>query len=159
MARIPTYKAPEITNSGVVKVDGYFEVPLDGVVKVKVDPTTVRTPTIAEITATGSAQEDYNAKFLISNAVRYEADGFKIKDVTVTSDFSEGTNALKYKLENVFMPKISKAGVTSGIASVYSESYTWDAIPVTNSAGNIDIWMVKIAYEDLTKGNWDEDFG
>ncbi len=159
MARIPTYKAPEITNSGVVKVDGYFEVPLDGVVKVKVDPTTVRTPTIAEITASGSAQEDYNAKFLISNAVRYEADGFKIKDVTVTSDFSEGTNALKYKLENVFMPKISKAGVTSGIASVYSESYTWDAIPVTNSAGNIDIWMVKIAYEDLTKGDWDEDFG
>ncbi len=159
LSSVQTYKAPEIINSGVIKVDGYFEVPQDGVVKVKVDPTTVRIPTLAEITANDHASEDYNAKFLVSSSVKFEADGFNIKDVTVTSDFSQGTNALTYKLENVFMPNTSKAGVTSGIAGILSESYTWDAIPVTNAAGNVDIWMKKIAYEDLMSGLWYEDFG
>jgi hypothetical protein len=159
LASVPIYEPPQIINSGIIKVEGNFEVPYDGVVKVKVDPDSVRELTHSEKISSGYELQDLENVILISNAVKYEADSFNIKDVTVTSDFTEGTNALTYKLENVFMPRTSKAGVTSGIASVYSESYTWDAIPVTNADGNVDIWMKKIAYKDLMEGEWYEDFG
>ena len=159
LASIPVYEAPQIVNSGIIKVEGHFEVPYDGVVKVKVDPNSIRELTYAEKVLSGYDLQDLENVILISNAVKYEADSFNVKDVTVTSDFTEGTNALTYKLENVFMPRTSNAGVTSGIASVYSESYTWDAIPVTNADGNIDIWMKKIAYKDLMDGEWYEEFG
>ena len=159
LASVPIYEAPQIINSGIIKVEGNFEVPYDGVVKVKVDPDSIRELTHAEKVSSGYDLLDLENVILISNAVKYQADSFNVKDVTVTSDFTEGTNALTYKLENVFMPGTSSAGVTSGIASVYSESYTWDAIPVTNADGNVDIWMKKIAYKDLMEGEWYEEFG
>ena len=159
LASVPIYEPPQIINSGIIKVEGNFEVPYDGVVKVKVDPDSVRELTHAEKVSSGYDLLELENVIMISNAVKYEADSFNVKDVTVTPDFTEGTNALTYKLENVFMPRVSNAGVTSGIASVYSESYTWDAIPVTNADGNVDIWMKKIAYKDLMEGEWYEDFG
>ena len=155
IASLPTYQTPSIVNSGIIKVGAKFEVPLDGVVKVKVDPSTVRTPTTAEV----SALSDLSAKFLVSNSVKFIAPEFNIRDVTITPDFTQGTSAKTYKLEDVFMPSLPGGGINSGIASVISQSYTWDATPITNSAGNVDIWMQKIEYGDLIKGYWYEDFG
>ena len=155
IASLPTYQTPSIVNSGIIKVGAKFEVPLDGVVKVKVDPSTVRTPTTAEV----SALSDLSAKFLVSNSVKFIAPEFNIRDVTITPDFTQGTSAKTYKLEDVFMPSLPGGGINSGIASVISQSYTWDATPITNSAGNVDIWMQKIEYGDLMKGYWYEDFG
>ena len=156
---IPTYTAPSIVNSGIIKVGLKFEVPFAGAVKVKVDPSTLKTPTAAEIAAGNYATEDINGKFLVSDSVKFIAPEFNVKDVTVTSDFTKGTNAKTYKLEDVFMPSLLSGGINSGIAAIISQSYTWDATPVTNSAGNVDIWMQKIEYQDLMKGNWYDEFG
>jgi hypothetical protein len=154
IANVPTYKPPTIINAGVIKVGAKFEVPYDGVVQVKVDPDTVRTPTAAEM-----ATSDLAAKFLVSNAVKFVAPEFNINDVTITSDFTQGTSAKTYKLEDVFIPSEPGGGINSGIATILSQSYTWDATPVTNSKGNVDIWMQKIEYADLLEDNWNEDFG
>ncbi len=155
IANVPTYQIPSIVNSGIIKVGSKFEVPLDGVVKIKVDPDTVRTPTADEVAKT----TDLAAKFLVSNAVKFIAPEFSINDVTVTPDFTQGTSAKTYKLEDVFIPDLPGGGINNGIASIISQSYTWDATPITNSDGNVDIWMQKIEYQDLMKGYWYEDFG
>ncbi|MCP1225894.1 autotransporter domain-containing protein [Sebaldella sp. S0638] len=154
IANVPTYKPPTIVNAGVIQVGEKFEVPYDGVVQVKVDPDTVRTPTSSEVSTS-----DLAAKFLVSNAVKFIAPEFNINDVTVTSDFTQGTSSKTYKLADVFIPSTPEGGINSGIATILSQSYTWDATPVTNSNGNIDIWMQKIEYGDLLAGYWNEDFG
>ena len=145
-----TYSLPRIVNAGVIKVDGKFEVPYGGVVAVKVEPSTFRIPTQEEITSKNYASEDINSKFLVSDAVKYIADGFNIKDITISKDFTQGTNSTVYKLENLFNLK-------EGIGTVISESITWQAIPDTTESG-LDVWMSKIDYTDYTSGTWLEDF-
>ncbi len=145
-----TYSLPQIVNAGVIKVDGKFEVPYAGVVAVKADPSTFRMPTQEEIANGNYASEDINSKFLISDAVKYVAAGFDIKDITISKDFTQGTNSTVYKLENLFNLK-------EGIGTVISESITWEAIPDTTGSG-LDVWMSKIDYTDYTSGTWLEDF-
>ena len=154
IANVPTYKPPTIVNAGIIQVGEKFEVPYDGVVQVKVDPDTLRTPTSSEVSTS-----DLAAKFLVSSSVKFIAPEFNVNDVTVTSDFTQGTSSKNYKLADVFIPSTPGGGINSGIATILSQSYTWDATPVTNSNGNIDIWMQKIEYADLLDGYWNEDFG
>ncbi|ACZ09270.1 Uncharacterised protein [Sebaldella termitidis] len=154
IANVPTYKPPTIVNAGIIQVGEKFEVPYDGVVQVKVDPDTLRTPTSSEVSTS-----DLAAKFLVSSSVKFIAPEFNVNDVTVTSDFTQGTSSKNYKLADVFIPSTPGGGINSGIATILSQSYTWDATPVTNSNGNVDIWMQKIEYADLLDGYWNEDFG
>ncbi len=151
------YLLPSITNAGVINVEGKFEA--DGIkINIKVDPASVRIPTVSEISALGYTAEDINAKFLISDTVQFTADSFSVNEpVTVMADFSQGTNSTVYKLENVFNPRIS-GGINSGTLSVLSESLTWNAIPDINSLGNVDIWMQKIDYTEFSNGKWYYDF-
>ena len=151
------YILPSITNAGVINVEEKFEA--DGIkINIKVDPSSVRTPTVSEISAFGYTAEDVNAKFLISDAVQFKADSFSVSEpVTVMSDFSQGTNSTVYKLENVFNPRTS-GGINSGMLSVLSESLTWNAIPNINSQGNVDIWMQKLDYTEFSAGKWYYDF-
>jgi hypothetical protein len=153
-----TYTTPTIINSGVIKVSEKFET--DGVnVVIKVDPTTVRKPTTAEVTTEGYDISDSGADYLISNAVRIEAPSFNITSpLQITGNFAEGTNVKKYKLEDMIIPG-SGNGVKEGLVPVISKSLTWTATPVYNGAGNVDIWMEKIDYTKFTDGLWYQDFG
>ena len=151
------YVLPSIINAGVINVEEKFEA--DGIkINIKVDPFSVRKPTVSEISAFGYTAEDINAKFLISDAVQFTADSFNVSEpVTVMTDFSQGTNSTVYKLENVFNPRTS-GGINSGMLSVLSESLTWNAIPNINSQGNVDIWMQKLDYTEFSAGKWYYDF-
>ena len=152
------YPTPSIINSGVIKVSEKFET--DGInVIIKVDPSTVQAPTTSEITSTGYDPIAAGADYLISNSVHIEAPAFNITSpLQISGNFAEGTNVGKYKLEDVIISG-SGFGINSGIVPVVSKSLTWRATPVVNSAGNIDIWMEKIPYDDFTSGLWYADFG
>ncbi|MCP1226222.1 autotransporter domain-containing protein [Sebaldella sp. S0638] len=141
---------PSIINAGVIKVDGKFE--LNGVnLTIQVDPDTIRKPEMNEIIMDQYMSEDIKAQFLASNSVHFTADSFDFSSpAMIDTLFTQGTNALAYKFENVFMAKDidSVKSIT-----VDSHSVTFKAIPSINENGNADIWMEKIPYQDFTKGS------
>ena len=153
-----SYQTPTIINSGVIKVSEKFET--NGIdVVIKVDPKTVKAPTASEISGVGYDPIAAGASYLISNSVHIEAPAFNITaPLKVTGNFAEGTNVKKYKLEDVIKPG-SGYGINLGKVPVVSKSLTWRATPVLNAAGNVDIWMEKIPYDDFTNGLWYADFG
>ena len=152
------YKLPSIVNAGIINVNEKFIV--NGIeIKVKVEPSTMRVPTASEIALGGYAKEDINGEFLVSNAVQFNAPSFELSEpVKITSDFSQGTNATVYKLENIFNPNTPWGGPNNGTIAVVSDSLVWDAIPTINDSGNIDIWMEKQDYSNFTNGHWYNDF-
>ena len=136
----PSYEKPSIVNAGIIKVNERFEVPEDAVVQVKVNPDSL---TDASLATSDYHPEDVNGKYLISNSVQFVAKDFVLRNVQVTSDFSQGTNFKTYKLEDVFVPLTPGGGINYGKAAIKSRGILWEAIPVTNSNGNLDIWMTK----------------
>ena len=119
---------PTLINSGVINIELGSNFNYDGVkVIVKVDPST-NTPT------TNS-----------SNQVGF---GGTIPDkFEITPDFSQGTSADRYILENIFMGQ-------SGRGEYISQSLTWDA-----TAQGSNMVMTRKSYTDFTDGLWYEDFG
>ena len=153
-----TYQLPSIINAGIINVAEKFEV--SGVnVSVKVDPSTMRTPTASEITSGGYDSSDIQGKFLVSNAVQFNAPSISIDGpVNIMNTFSQGTNATVYKLENIFNPTTPWGGPNGSKISVISDSLTWDAIPSVNNVGGVDVWMQKLNYTDFAKDHWYNEF-
>ncbi|MCP1222978.1 autotransporter domain-containing protein [Sebaldella sp. S0638] len=154
------YDIPEIQNAGIIKVAEKFEVPADFQISIKPAASSFREPTASEIFSDNYALEDIDGRYLISNAVSFVAPYFAATEpVVVLPDFSQHTNALAYKLEDVFVPTTPDGGPNSGKVRVKSKSITWDVIPNENADGNIDLWMVKIPYNVYTYGLWYDGFG
>ena len=154
------YTPPSIVNAGVIMVDEKFEI--DGInLTIKVDPDSLRLPTLEEITLGGYSPEDLNAGFLISNSTSIKAPSFDLGGNTTKIDpnFTQGTNMRVYKFVNVFDPSTPEGGPNTGEVAVESGSLTFDAIPVVNKdSGGIDIWMEKINYNKFTQGTWYNEF-
>ena len=154
------YTPPSIINAGVIMVDEKFEI--DGInLTIKVDPDSLRLPTLEEITLGGYSPEDLNAGFLISNSTSIKAPSFDLGGNTTKIDpnFTQGTNMRVYKFVNVFDPSTPEGGPNTGEVAVESGSLTFDAIPVVNKdSGGIDIWMEKINYNKFTQGTWYNEF-
>ncbi len=150
------YTLPSIINAGVIMVDEKFEI--DGInLTIKVDPDSLRLPTLNEVIMDSYSLEDVNAGFLISNAVSIKAPSFDLDNNTTKIDpyFTQGTNMRVYKFENVFDPSTPEGGPNTGEIAMESGSLTFDAIPVTNkNTGGVDIWMQKIDYNKFTQGTW-----
>ena len=150
----PSYSKPSIINAGIIKVNERFEVPEDAVIQIKVDPSSVKEASLA---TSDYHPEDVNGKYLISNAVQFIADEFVLRNIQVTSDFSQGTNHKTYKLEDVFVPLTAGGGINYGKAAIKSKGILWEAIPITNSNGNLDIWMTKRDLTEFGEGlSWEE---
>ena len=137
---------PSIINSGVINVNENF---LNEGMKIiiKVNPESIKNAVLPE---------DNGAKF-VADSVKFNApyfDGDEKNPVLVAPDFALGTNALVYKLKDVFNPSTKDGGPNYGIIPIASESLTWKATPVVNSSGNIDIWMEKIAYTQFADKEW-----
>jgi hypothetical protein len=141
----PSYTKPSIVNAGIIKVNERFEVPEDAVIQIKVNPDKL---TDASLATSDYHPEDVNGKYLISNSVQFVAKEFVLRNVQVASDFSQGTNFKTYKLEDVFVPLTPGGGINYGKAAIKSKGILWEAVPITNSSGNLDIWMTK---RDLTE--------
>ena len=160
VARAAGYDIPEIENAGIIKVNERFEVPKDFQISIKPMSSSFRSPTVSEVLGESYALEDINGRYLISNAVSFVAPYFAATEpIVVLPDFSQGTNAIAYKLEDTFVTTTPNGGPNSGKVKVKSKSLTWDAIPNVNINGNVDIWMVKVPYDTFTYGLWYEDFG
>ena len=160
VSRATGYDIPEIQNAGIIKVNERFEVPKDFQISIKPMSSSFRNPTVSEILGESYALEDINGRYLISNAVSFVAPYFAATEpIVVLPDFSQGTNAIAYKLEDTFVTTTPNGGPNSGKVKVKSKSLTWDAIPNVNINGNVDIWMVKVPYDTFTYGLWYEDFG
>ena len=150
----PSYSKPSIINAGIIKVNERFEVPEDAIIQIKVDPSSVKEASLA---TSDYHPEDVNGKYLISNAVQFIADEFVLRNIQVTSDFSQGTNHKTYKLEDVFVPLTAGGGINYGKAAIKSKGILWEAIPITNSNGNLDIWMTKRDLTEFGEGlSWEE---
>ncbi|MCP1223913.1 autotransporter domain-containing protein [Sebaldella sp. S0638] len=137
---------PSIVNSGVINVNENFL--NEGMkIKIRINPETIRAAVLPE---------DNGAKF-VADSVKFNApyfDGDEDNPVLITPDFAVGTNALVYKLKDVFNPSTKNGGPNYGIVPIASESLTWKATPVINDSGNLDIWMEKIAYTQFTSNRW-----
>ena len=140
------YPLPELINMGLIKVDGHFS--NEGMdISLKPNLDTLVSSTIPGV--------DF-----IMNSGSISANSMTITDtVKVLPDFSQGTNANVYKLENVFMTSTGQVTSSNGKIPVVSKSLTWEATPKVNDEGNVDIYMQKLAYENFTDGLWYEDFG
>ena len=150
----PSYTKPSIVNAGIIKVNERFEVPEDAVIQIKVNPESLLDASLA---TSDYALEDVNGKYLISNSVQFVAKDFVLRNIQVTSDFSQGTNFKTYKLEDVFVPLTPGGGINYGKAAIKSRGILWEAIPVTNSSGNLDIWMTKRELTEFGEGlSWEE---
>ena len=127
---------------------------------IKSDPASFRTPTIEEITAGSYVPNDINAAFLLTDTVSIIAPSFDFGDrpIGIDPNFTQGTNARVYKFENVFDPTTPGGGPNTGEIAVESGSLTFEAIPVTNENGKIDVWMEKINYDKFTQGAWYDSF-
>ena len=127
---------------------------------IKSDPASFRAPTIEEITVDHYSMADIDAGFLLTNTVSIIAPGFNFGSNPIGIDpiFTQGTNARVYKFENVFDPTTSGGGPNTGQVAVKSGSLTFDAIPITNDEGKIDVWMEKINYDNFTQGAWYDSF-
>ncbi len=155
----PAFTPPSIINAGVIKVDEKFD--LSGMnIIIKSDPASFRTPTIEEITAGSYVPNDINAAFLLTDTVSIIAPSFDFGDrpIGIDPNFTQGTNARVYKFENVFDPTTPGGGPNTGEIAVESGSLTFEAIPVTNENGKIDVWMEKINYDKFTQGAWYDSF-
>ena len=139
------YPLPDLINAGIIKVNGHFD--NTGMnISLKPDLSTLQPSTTAGV------------DFTISSG-SISANSMTITDtVKILPDFSQGTNAKVYKLEEVF--------ITSNITSptnklpVMSSSLTWEATPDVNpTTGNIDVYMQKKDYHTFTDGLWFDDFG
>ena len=153
-----SYTPPSIINAGVIKVDEKFD--LSGMnIVIKSDPASFRAPTIEEITVDHYSMEDVKAGFLLTNTVSIVAPSFNFgsNPIGIDPNFTQGTNARVYKFENVFDPTTPGGGSNTGEITVKSGSLTFDAIPVTNDEGKIDVWMEKINYDNFTQGAWYDD--
>jgi hypothetical protein len=153
------YTPPSIINAGIIKVDEKFE--LDGFnLVIKPDPSSFRVPAIEEVSLNSYSPDDINGGFLLSNTVSIVAPSFNFGNNAVKIDplFTQGTNARVYKFESVFDPATPGGGQNSGEVAVKSNSLTFEATPVTNTQGKIDIWMEKIDYDNFTKGAWYDSF-
>ena len=137
------YEVPELINAGIIKVNGNFDnVGMN--ISLQPDLNTLEESTIAGI--------DF-----VMNSGSISANTLTITDtVKILPDFSQGTNAKVYKLEDAFVS--SNIITSNGKLPVVSSSFTWEATPKVNSNGNIDIYMSKKDYKDLTEGLWFEDF-
>ena len=135
---------PELINAGLIKVNGSFE--NEGMkISIKPDLSTLQESTTAGI--------DF-----IMNSGSISADTLVITDtVKILPDFSQGTNAEMYKLENVFLA--DNIISPNGKLPVSSSSLLWDATPVTNSGGSVDVYLSKKDFHDFTDGLWYDDFG
>ena len=155
-----SYTPPSIINAGVIKVDEKFE--LDGLtLTIKVDPSTMRTPTLEELKLDGYDLEALDSGFLLSNGTSIKAPSFDFGGNAVRIDpaFTQGTNARVYKFENVFDPNTPEGGQNTGVISLKSLSLSFDAIPVVNKVtGGVDVWMEKINYDNFTEGTWYDGF-
>ena len=147
-----SYLIPSVINAGIIIVNENFNTNgLD--VIIKVDPSTMKAPVL------GTA--DAGAAF-ISDSVKFYAPYFTVdadNPVKIAPGFTEGTNSLVYKLEDVFNPATPAGGPNSGVIPVLSKSLTWSVTPSINKQGNVDIWMQKISYDNFTSGLWYADFG
>ena len=137
------YPLPELINAGIIKVNGDFvNTGMD--ISIKPDLSTIQKST------------ENGVDFVMSSG-SISANTMVITDtVKILPDFSQGTNAKVYKLEDVF--------ITSNISSptnklpVVSKSLTWEATPNVNDVtGNIDIYMQKKDYHNFTDGLWFDD--
>ncbi|MDR2878425.1 MAG: autotransporter domain-containing protein [Fusobacteriales bacterium] len=127
-----SYELPELPtliNSGEIIIDVANKFSYENMkVIVKVDPSTNEAVTNA------------------SNQVGFG--GSTIPDkLEITPDFSQGTSADRYVLQNIFRG-------LDGKGQYISQSLTWDA-----TGQGSDIVMTRIAYNKFTDGLWYEDFG
>ena len=138
------YETPELINAGIIKVNGNFK--NEGMkISLKPDLSTLQESTIAGV------------DFVMSSG-SISADTLIITDtIKILPDFSQGTNAKVYKLEDTFIS--SNIISATGKLPVVSNSLTWEATPSVNSDGNIDIYMSKLDYHNFTDGLWYDDFG
>ena len=127
-----SYELPELPtliNSGEITIDVGDKFSYENLkVIVKVDPSTN--------TATTSA----------SSQVGFGGSTIPEK-LEITPDFSQGTSADRYVLQNIFRG-------LDGKGQYISQSLTWDA-----TGQGSDIVMTRISYEKFTDGLWYEDFG
>ena len=139
------YPVPELINAGIIRVNGHFDnTGMD--ISIKPNLSTIHKSSVDGV------------DFIMSSG-SISANSLTITDtVKILPDFSQGTNAKVYKLENVF--------ITNNIISptnklpVISKSLTWEATPIVNNVtGNIDIYMQKKDYHTFTEGLWIDDFG
>jgi uncharacterized protein with beta-barrel porin domain len=150
---------PSIINAGVIKVDEKFE--LNGInLTIKVDPRTIKAPTMEELEVNDYALEDIKGGFLATTAVNITAPSFNFTSAPVNIDplFSQGTNARVYKFENVFDTNTPGGGANTGTLSLKSGSLTFSATPAVNENGGVDVWMEKIDYNNFTQGAWYNSF-
>ena len=139
------YPVPELINAGIIKVDGHFDnTGMD--ISIKPDLSTIHKSSVDGTDFTMSSGSISANSLTITDTVK------------ILPDFSQGTNAKIYRLENVF--------ITNNIISptnklpVVSKSLTWEATPIVNNVtGNIDIYMQKKDYHTFTEGLWIDDFG
>jgi hypothetical protein len=138
VSSVEDIQKPSIVNAGIIKVSEKFVMPKDAVIQILVDPSTMRTinPLPGDYDS-----EDINGKFLISNSVHITAPEFELRNVQITTDFTQGTNISTYKLEDVFIPTTPGGGINYGTADIKSRGILWNAVPVVNEKGNLDIWM------------------
>ena len=140
-----SYPLPELVNMGLITVDGHFS--NEGMeISLKPDLNTLAP----------STQPDVD---FVLNSGTISANSMTITDtVKILPDFSQGTNANVYKLENVFMTSTGQIISSNGKIPMVSKSLTWEATPKVNDDGNVDIYMHKLAYKDFSDGLWYEEF-
>ncbi|MCP1224273.1 autotransporter domain-containing protein [Sebaldella sp. S0638] len=127
-----SYELPELPtliNSGEIIIDVANKFSYENMkVIVKVDPST------NQATTNASSQVGFG--------------GSTIPDkLEITPDFSQGTSADRYVLQNIFRG-------LDGKGQYISQSLTWDA-----TGQGSDIVMTRISYDKFTDGLWYEDFG
>ncbi|MCP1223401.1 autotransporter domain-containing protein [Sebaldella sp. S0638] len=140
------YAIPELINAGIINVNGHFS--NEGMeISLKPNLDTLQESTIPGVDFT-------------LNSGSISANSMHITDtVKILPDFSQGTNAKVYKLEDVFLTSNGTITSSNGKIPVVSKSLTWEATPKVNADGNVDIYMQKIDYHDFTDGLWYDDFG
>ena len=133
-----SYPLPELVNMGLITVNGHFS--NEGMdISLKPDLNTL----------TPSTQPDVD---FVLNSGTISANSMTITDtVKILPDFSQGTNANVYKLENVFMTSTGQIISSNGKIPMVSKSLTWEATPKVNDDGNIDVYMHKLAYRDFAE--------
>ncbi|MCP1226229.1 autotransporter domain-containing protein [Sebaldella sp. S0638] len=140
------YAIPELINAGIINVNGHFS--NEGMeISIKPNLDTLR------------KSDDPGVEFVL-NSGSISAGSMDITNtVSILSDFSQGTNAKVYKMEDVFLTSNGSVTSSTGKIPVVSKSLTWEATPKVNDNGNIDIYMQKIDYHKFTDGLWFDDFG
>ncbi|MCP1225815.1 autotransporter domain-containing protein [Sebaldella sp. S0638] len=133
------YEIPELVNAGIIKVNGEFDA-LGMKISIKPNIDTIQKSVLSGVDFT-------------LDSVSILADSIKVTDtIKILPDFTQGTNANVYKLENVF--KAGSLTVLGNKLSVVSSSFTWEAVSEEDEERNTSIYMKKLAYHDFAKGLW-----